>query len=60
MPTAAMSTRLSNGWSARTRKVTPGLCQTRLQPLLLNLHGDPRWQPFLKKIGLADQVERRP
>jgi TolB-like protein/class 3 adenylate cyclase/tetratricopeptide (TPR) repeat protein len=37
----------------------PGLCQTRLQPLLLNLHGDPRWQPFLKKIGLTDQVERR-
>ena len=37
-----------------------GLCQTRLQPLLRNLHGDPRWQPFLKKIGLADQVERRP
>ena len=37
-----------------------GLCQIKLQPLLRNLHGDPRWPPFLKKMGLADQVERRP
>ena len=37
-----------------------GLCQIKLQPLLRNLHGDPRWRPFLKKMGLADQVERRP
>jgi TolB-like protein/Flp pilus assembly protein TadD len=32
----------------------PGLNQVKLQPLLRNLHGDPRWQPFLKKMGLAD------
>jgi TolB-like protein/tetratricopeptide (TPR) repeat protein len=31
-----------------------GLCQLRIQPLLRNLHGDPRWQRFLKKMGLAD------
>jgi DNA-binding winged helix-turn-helix (wHTH) protein len=24
------------------------------QPLLRNLHADPRWQLFLKKMGLAD------
>jgi hypothetical protein len=31
-----------------------GLSQVKLQPLLRNLHGDPRWKPFLKKMGLAD------
>src|SRR5882762_7364314 len=31
-----------------------GLCQIKLAPLLRNLHGDPRWQPFLKKMGFAD------
>jgi tetratricopeptide (TPR) repeat protein len=31
-----------------------GLSQMKFQPLLRNLHGDPRWQPFLKKMGLAD------
>jgi TolB-like protein/DNA-binding SARP family transcriptional activator len=31
-----------------------GLSQIKLQPLLRNLHGDPRWQPFLKKMRLAD------
>src|SRR6267378_566784 len=31
-----------------------GLCQIKLAPLLRNLHGDSRWQPFLKKMGFAD------
>jgi TolB-like protein/DNA-binding winged helix-turn-helix (wHTH) protein len=31
-----------------------GLGQMKLQPLLCNLRGDPRWQPFLTKMGLAD------
>jgi tetratricopeptide (TPR) repeat protein len=31
-----------------------GLSQMKFQPLLHNLHGDPRWPLFLKKIGLAD------
>ena len=31
-----------------------GLCQIKLAPLLRNLHGDPRWQLFLKKMGFAD------
>jgi tetratricopeptide (TPR) repeat protein len=31
-----------------------GLCQIKLGPLLRNLHGDSRWQPFLKKMGFAD------
>jgi TolB-like protein/class 3 adenylate cyclase/Tfp pilus assembly protein PilF len=32
----------------------PGLTQVKPQPLLRNLHADPRWQPFLDKMGLAD------
>ena len=31
-----------------------GLSQMKFEPLLRNLHGDPRWQLFLKKMGLAD------
>lgn len=31
-----------------------GLSQIKLHPLLRNLHSDPRWQPFLEKLGLAD------
>jgi TolB-like protein len=31
-----------------------GLSQIKVQPLLRNLHGDPRWQLFLKKMGFAD------
>jgi tetratricopeptide (TPR) repeat protein len=31
-----------------------GLSQMKTQPLLHSLHGDPRWDPFLRKMGLAD------
>ena len=31
-----------------------GLSQMKFQPLLNNLHGDPRWLAFLKKMRLAD------
>jgi hypothetical protein len=31
-----------------------GLCQMKFQPLLRNLHGDPRWRLFMKKMGFAD------
>ncbi len=31
-----------------------GLSQIKFLPWLRNLHGDPRWQPFLKKMGIAD------
>jgi adenylate cyclase len=31
-----------------------GLCALKPQPTLRNLHRDPRWQLFLKKMGLAD------
>ena len=31
-----------------------GLCQMKREPFLRNLHGDPRWQLFLKKMGFAD------
>jgi TolB-like protein/class 3 adenylate cyclase/Flp pilus assembly protein TadD len=32
----------------------PGLGMTKVSPLLRALHGDPRWEPFVRKIGLAD------
>jgi hypothetical protein len=30
-----------------------GLPQMQSWPLLRNLHGDARWEPFLQKMGLA-------
>jgi tetratricopeptide (TPR) repeat protein len=30
-----------------------GLSQMKVQTLLRNLHGDPRWPQFMKKMGLA-------
>jgi hypothetical protein len=29
-----------------------GLTHLLLDPLLVNLHDDPRWEPFLDKMGL--------
>ena len=31
-----------------------GLSQVKVAPFLRNLHGDPRWPVFLKKMGHAD------
>lgn len=30
-----------------------GICLTKVHPVFANLHDDPRWPVFLKKIGLA-------
>ena len=32
----------------------PGLIGMKVSTLLKNLHDDPRWLPFLEKMGLAD------
>jgi tetratricopeptide (TPR) repeat protein len=32
----------------------PGLSNMQQDPMLRNLHADARWQPFLKKMRLAD------
>ena len=32
----------------------PGLSYLRVDPFLLGVRGDARWQPFLEKMGLAD------
>jgi hypothetical protein len=32
----------------------PGTGMVKVAPRLRSLHGDPRWQPFLVKMGLAD------
>jgi adenylate cyclase len=34
-------------------KRDPGLSSIKSNALLRSLHGDPRWQPFLEKMGLA-------
>jgi hypothetical protein len=32
----------------------PGLGGLRFEPFYADLHGDPRWDAFLHKMGLAD------
>jgi len=32
----------------------PGLSEMKPQPLLRSLHADPRWDAFLRRVGLAD------
>jgi TolB-like protein/class 3 adenylate cyclase len=34
----------------------PGLSVMKCDPMLRSLNGDPRWQPFLEKMGLADRA----
>ena len=34
----------------------PGLSVMKRDPMLRKLHDDPRWQPFLEKMGLADRA----
>jgi serine/threonine-protein kinase len=42
-------------WLERARRQRDaGVAQMRKDPLLTNLHDDPRWNAFLRTIGLAD------
>jgi TolB-like protein len=42
-------------WLERSHELhDSGIATTKVQPLLANLHSDPRWPQFLKKIGLAE------
>jgi tetratricopeptide (TPR) repeat protein len=42
-------------WLERSRaQRDPGLASLRKDPLLTNLHDDPRWNAFLHTMGLAD------
>jgi hypothetical protein len=42
-------------WLERARQQRdPGLGGLRSDPLLANLQKDPRWNPFVRKMGLAD------
>src|SRR5437588_3753452 len=42
-------------WLERARRQRdPGLAGLRKDPLLANLHDDPRWTGFLRTMGLAD------
>ncbi len=43
-------------WLERAyRQRDSGLPQMQSWPLLRNLHGDPRWRPFLEKMGLVER-----
>jgi TolB-like protein/Tfp pilus assembly protein PilF/DNA-binding XRE family transcriptional regulator len=45
-------------WLERARvQRDPGVSQIRSGPLLRNLHDDPRWRPFLEKMGFAPAVD---
>lgn len=35
-----------------------GLAWAKTHPLLRNVHGDPRWQPFLRKMGLGETTTK--
>jgi len=42
-------------WLEKSRDVhDPGTVGARVDPFLNSLHDDPRWQPFVKSIGVAD------
>jgi len=42
-------------WLERARRQRdPGLGNLRKDPLLENLYGDPRWNAFLRTMGLSD------
>jgi len=42
-------------WLERARRQRdPGLGNLRRDPLVENLHSDPRWNAFLRTMGLAD------
>ncbi|MEO6566663.1 MAG: tetratricopeptide repeat protein, partial [Casimicrobiaceae bacterium] len=38
----------------------PGVVYTAWSPALKSLHGDPRWLPFLTRLGLADHAKLSP
>ena len=43
-------------WLERARQQRdPGLQSTKTDPLFVNLHEDPRWDGFLRTMGLADE-----
>jgi hypothetical protein len=41
-------------WLERARRQRDGLGFMRGDPFFANLHEDPRWDVFLRKMGLAD------
>ena len=46
-------------WLERARQQRdPGLLSTKNDPLLVNLHSDPRWQQFLRTMGMDDAHEK--
>jgi tetratricopeptide (TPR) repeat protein len=50
----AKRTRRSSGWSETYADRDPGLSYMKMDPTLVKIRNDPRFQPLLVKMGLAD------
>ena len=55
MPSAAKPTRPSSGSTRRCNNEDPGLIDIAGENLFDNIHSDPRWLPFLRKLGRAPE-----
>ena len=54
-PGATSATARSSGWTRPWSPQDPGLTEIVFQPLFANLRDDPRWLPFLRRIGKAPE-----
>ncbi len=54
-PSAARPTRRSRGSTRRSSTSDPGLAEIVTENLFDKIHSDPRWLPFLRKIGKAPE-----
>ena len=52
---AAMPTKRSSGSTKRSLTRMPGLSEIVTENLFDKIHSDPRWLPFLRKIGKAPE-----
>ena len=54
-PSAARPTAPSNGSTRRSPTTTRACPEIAVEPAVRELHEDPRWLPFLRKIGKAPE-----
>ena len=54
-PSAAKPTAPSSGWTRRWHTGPEARSDIAVDPLFANIHSDPRWLPFLRKLGKAPE-----